>query len=48
MKKYEHILMEVLSFQTEDIIRTSSDFTPNESKENTEIMPEIPPFLPNA
>ena len=47
MKPYENILMEILSFPTEDIIRTSSNFTPDEDKENTEIMPELP-FFPNA
>ena len=47
MKRYEDMLMEILFFPAEDIIRTSSDFKPNEDKDNTEIMPETP-YLPGV
>ena len=46
MKKYEDILMEILSFHTEDIIRTSGDGYINGEddgkNENVGGMPEFP------
>lgn len=47
MKQYENILMNILFFQEEDVIRTSSNA--DDEKDNVGVMPElpeIPTFLP--
>ena len=40
MKQYEELQMEILSFSTEDIIRTS--FTQNDDYDNKAPMPDLP------
>ena len=45
MKQYENILMNILFFQEEDVIRTS--FITNEEQDNVGEMPELP-FIPGT
>ncbi len=45
MKQYENILMNILFFQEEDVIRTS--FNTNDEQDNVGEMPEFP-FMPGT
>ena len=45
MKQYENILMNILFFQEEDVIRTS--LSADDEKDNVGEMPELP-FMPGT